>query len=271
MSEAPYVEVSGACAFVESAGVSQPVLCIHSAGQSGVQWRRTLRELPEKGYRVIVPDLPGHGRSDPAAGGPVTDLATYRQWCLALLEQLAAPGAFVIGCSIGGKIALDIATTASDSVAGVVAMAADAKNSRLSVKGLQRELEDAGAPSRTDRTYYGTLACVGRSVPAARAEHIAVMHRREDPIVTTSDLIGWTTHDLRDRLGRISCGVRLVVGEDDYWVDAEDAAWTARQIPGCRFELLERVGHYPMEELADFPDRLAGWLEELASSKEAAV
>lgn len=259
-----YLPFEDGLAFVESAGDGAPVLLLHSAGQSGVQWRRTLATLPGHGYRAIVVDLPGHGRSDPPATGPVRDLATYRDFCLDVLAHLVADHAFVVGCSIGGKIALDMAVHAPHRLRGVVAMSADAHNARLSVGGLLRSLEDAAAPSRTDRTYYGTLAAVGAAVPPERAERIAVLHRREDPLITTHDLVGWASHDLRGDLGSITCPVRLVVGEDDFWVDVADVRVAARDIPRCHVEVLAGVGHYPMEELEDFAARLASWLGELA-------
>jgi pimeloyl-ACP methyl ester carboxylesterase len=263
MIRSDYHRVDGTPAFVQQAGEGQPVLCLHTAGQSGVQWRDTIGDLAALGYRVVVPDLPGHGRSEPAPGGPVRDLGGYAGWCESLIRQLDLRRPYLVGCSIGGKIALDLAVRAGDELAGVVAMAADARNTAVSARGLERELEDAAAPSRTDRTHLGTLAVVGRSVPRQRAELIATMHRREDPAVTTSDLLGWATHDLRVALPTIGCPAHLVVGDDDLWLDPEQVRWAADRIPGARFTLLEGIGHYPMEEIEGFAALLAGWLAEL--------
>jgi pimeloyl-ACP methyl ester carboxylesterase len=263
---AEHREIDGAVGFAELSGDGIPLLCIHSAGQCGVQWREVLRELPAHGYRVIVPDLPGHGRSDNPRSGPVRDLREYAAWLAELLRRLEAERPLVVGCSIGGKIALELAADRAVAPRGVVAMAADARNRRLSAGGLERGLEDAASPSRADRTYLGTLACVGRDVPAGRAQAIAAMHRREDPVVSTLDLIGWTEHDLRPRLTRIACPVRLVAGEDDFWIDLDDVAWAAAQIPDCVYDPLPGVGHYPMEEIEGFPELLGGWLRELTAS-----
>ncbi|KAA9156580.1 alpha/beta hydrolase [Amycolatopsis acidicola] len=264
MIEASYVDIGGTLSYVEQCGAGQPVLCVHTAGQSGVQWRRTTEELAALGYRVIVPDLPGHGRSEPAPGGPVDDLGWYARWCVELIDVLRLSRPFVVGCSIGGKIALDVATRVGSRLAGTVAMAATAGPGRVSMNGLRRELEDIAAPSRTDRTYLGTLAVVGRAVPAERAELIATMHRREDPAVSTSDLLGWGSHDVRSGLADIGCPVHLVVGEDDLWLDPATVRATAEAVPDGRFTMLEGIGHYPMEELDGFPARLHGWLSEWA-------
>ncbi len=267
MIDATYLEIEGAAAYVERAGTGTPVLCLHTAGQSGVQWRDTTRRLTELGYEVVVPDLPGHGRSEPAPGGPVRDLGDYARWCRTLIERLGLHAPYVVGCSIGGKIALDLAARAGTALTGVVAMAADACNEHVSVRGLRRELEDSAAPSRSDRTYYGTLASVGTSVAASRAELIATMHRREDPAVSTCDLIGWATHDLRAELPAVACPAHLVVGQDDPWLDVAAVRAAAALIPGGRFTELAGIGHYPMEESETFADELHGWLCELAAAQ----
>lgn len=267
MIEARYLEIGGALSYVEIAGDGPAVLCVHTAGQSGVQWRRTTGELAELGYRVVVPDLPGHGRSEPAAGGPVDDLGVYAEWLRTLVDVLGLPRPYVVGCSIGGKIALDLAVRCGDELPGVVAMAAEAGNGSVKVSSLRRELEDVAAPSRTDRTHLGTLAVVGSSLTAERAELIAQMHRREDPAVSTSDLIGWGTHDLRVQLPSIACPVHLVAGEDDLWVDTAAVRSTASRIPGARCTVLPGIGHYPMEEIDGFAEVLHGWLGEFAGAQ----
>jgi pimeloyl-ACP methyl ester carboxylesterase len=279
MIEARYLEIDGALTFVEiarpddldtDASLDQlpTVLCLHTAGQSGVQWRHVAGGLAECGYRVLVPDLPGHGRSEPATGGPVTSLVTYADWLWRLLDALGVERPFVVGCSIGGKLTLELATRPDRPLAGGIAMAAETGPGRVSVTGLRRELEDVAGPSRGDRTYLGTLASVGDSVPADKAHRIALMHKREDPEISSSDLIGWGTHDVRNRLDQVSCGVHLVAGAQDPWVDADSVATAAAQFntarPGCaRFTLLDGIGHYPIEEIDSFAALVHRWLSEL--------
>lgn len=256
---ARYLEVGGVLTFVEDWGDGIPVVCVHTAGQSGVQYRHAAPELAARGYRVVVPDMPGHGRSEPHPDGPVTDLSSYAGWILEVCGALGLDRPLVVGCSIGGKITLDVASRAGTSIRGAVAMAASAQPGVLSVQGLRRELEDLAAPSRTDRTYFGTRAVVGRWVDAGRRDLIARMHCREDPAISTSDLIGWGTHDVREGLGRIAVPTYVVVGEDDRWISSELARATADAIPGADFTVLPGVGHYPMEEMDDFAEFVDAW------------
>lgn len=266
MIRATYLDVAGVLAYVEQAGAGRPVLCLHTAGQSGVQWRNAIAGLADAGYRVVVPDLPGHGRSEPSPGGPVDDLGSYAAWCATLIDTLGLQRPFVVGCSIGGKIALDLAVRRGERLAGAVVMAAEAGPGTVNLSGLRRELEDVAAPSRADRTHLGTLAVVGRAVRTERAELIARMHRREDPEVSTCDLIGWGTHDLREELASIACPVRLVAGSDDMWIDVASVRASAELIPGAECTVLDGIGHYPMEEMDDFVPVLHGWLTGLDST-----
>lgn len=259
---ATYLEIDGSLSFVEQWGSGQPVFCIHTAGQSGVQYREAAAGLAQLGYSVIVPDLPGHGRSEPAVGGPVTSLGDYAAWCIKVLERLGIERPVVIGCSIGGKIALDIAARMGDSIHSVIAMASNADRGHANMASLLRELEDISAPSRSDRTYHGTKAVVGDRVPEDRRELIARMHCREDPQVSTSDLIAWGRHDILDRLGDISAPAHLVAGSDDLWINAASVELAASKIPGARYSFLEGIGHYPMEEMDDFAAVADTWIRE---------
>ena len=267
MLSAHHVDIDGRIGFVQDAVPDRPngstLLLIHTAGQSGVQWRHSLHTLTELGYRLVVPDLPGHGHSEPAPGGAVIDLGWYASWLMKLVDLLRLDDPLVVGCSIGGKIAQDLATRHSSRLAGAISMCAEPGPGRGKLHALERELEDSAAPSRSDRTHLGTRAVVGRAVPEERAALIARMHCREDPIVSNSDLIGWCTHDVRDRLADISCPITFVAGEHDLWVNADAVEGAAAQIPGAAFVHLEGYGHYPMEEMDNFAQVLDRWVTDM--------
>lgn len=288
MIEARYLDIGGALGFVEivtpdrhgnnhrdtDPAALPAILCIHTAGQSGVQWRHVARSLANLGYRVIVPDLPGHGRSEPAPCGPVTSIVDYGDWLCSVLDALGIERPYVIGCSIGGKLTLELATRPERPLSGAIAMEAEAGPGRVNVNGLRRELEDVAGPARAERTYLGTLASVGRSVPEAKAHVVALMHKREDPEISSSDLIGWGTHDVRDRLDQVTAPLHVVAGRDDPWIVVDEIARVAEMVneiaPGrARFTALDGIGHYPMEEIDDFAALVDTWIGELKASVQA--
>ncbi len=265
MHSARYLEVAGQRAFVERwPGDRGTILCIHTAGQSGAQYRDAAPALAARGFEVLVVDLPGHGRSEPVEGGPVDDLGWYAQWCVELLDAWGAAPVWLLGCSIGGAIALDIAARSQARVRGVVALdpsgvlgGADGWVPRSPL------LEDSGSPSMRERTYLGTVEACGTAAPPARVEAIAQMHCREDWHVTVSDIHGAFTHDIQSSLPGISCPVYLAAGEDDYFVPSQRVRRIAELLPRAQFEVLAGTGHYPIEELSDFGARVEDWIRRL--------
>ena len=255
-------------AFVEDWGDidATPLLAVHTAGQSGVQYRHVAADLAALGYRVIVPDLPGHGRTEPAKNGPVTDLGEYAQFGLTVLDQLGIDKFVAVGCSIGGKITIDLAVRAGDRIIAAIAMAAGSRPGHVSLRGLTRELVDISTPSRSDRTYWGTRAVVGSAIDDDKRELIARMHCREDPIVSNSDLIGWGSHDVSEGLPGVTCPTVLVAGEDDLWIDSAAIRRDAESIPRGTFVQLPGIGHYPMEEMSDFAEAVDSWVRSADTS-----
>lgn len=117
------LDVAGKKIFVAETGDGPPVLLLHGGGPgaSGISnYHRNIAELAKE-YRVIVPDLPGYGRSTKGVDGadPFGYLAdTIR----ALLDQLGLEKAHLVGNSYGGACALRLALDTPDRVDRMVLM-----------------------------------------------------------------------------------------------------------------------------------------------------
>src|SRR5690348_13984264 len=102
----------------EDLGTGRPVLLIHGFTNYGLAWAPQLAPLVHAGYRVILPDLHGHGASAPATSlCTVADLAADM---VALLDHLAIGCAALCGLSLGGMIALQLTIERPDRVAAAV-------------------------------------------------------------------------------------------------------------------------------------------------------
>jgi pimeloyl-ACP methyl ester carboxylesterase len=266
---AHHLLVDGRVGFIQEVEPDHPngqcLVLLHTAGQSGVQWRNTLRPLSERGYRLVVPDLPGHGHSEPAANGPIYNLSEYATWLISVFDALKVVRPIVVGCSIGGKIAQELAVVEGSRLRAVISMCAEPGRGRADAQALERDLEDIAAASRTDRTHLGTRAVLGRKVSKERTALIARMHCREDPVVTTNDLIGWATHDITSKLPDVVCPATFVAGEDDLWASSSAIERASKLVPDGTYVLLEGCGHYPMEEMDRFAVELDGWIDEMIS------
>ena len=87
-------------------GHGEPLLLIHGLGGSGADWAFQVAAL-EKRFRVIVPDLPGSGHSPPPRGGYTIQGFAATLW--SLLDHLGVERTNIIGFSLGGAVALEMA------------------------------------------------------------------------------------------------------------------------------------------------------------------
>jgi pimeloyl-ACP methyl ester carboxylesterase len=87
-------------------GRGKPLLLIHGLGGSGADWAFQVAAL-EKRFRVIVPDLPGSGHSPPPRDGYTIQGFSATLW--ALLDHLGVETTDIVGFSLGGAVALEMA------------------------------------------------------------------------------------------------------------------------------------------------------------------
>jgi pimeloyl-ACP methyl ester carboxylesterase len=89
-----------------------PLLLVHGWAVSAYLWRHNIRPLAAAGYRVIAPDLPGHGLSDaPSAAGSYT-VEAFARYVLETLDACGVERAAVAGQSMGGKVVVRAALDA---------------------------------------------------------------------------------------------------------------------------------------------------------------
>ncbi len=106
----------------EVTGDGQPVILLHGFPDSGRLWRNQVPALAASGFEAIVPDLRGYGRSDKP--GEVADYSMHLlvQDVLAVLDDLGAPRAHVVGHDWGAAVAWALAANARDRVDHLVAL-----------------------------------------------------------------------------------------------------------------------------------------------------
>jgi len=93
-----------------------PVLLVHGWAVSAYLWRHNILPLARAGYRVLAPDLPGHGLSDaPSAPGSYT-LDAFARYVLETLDACGVARAAVAGQSMGGKVVVHAALQAPTRV-----------------------------------------------------------------------------------------------------------------------------------------------------------
>lgn len=103
MSKLKYLELYGDRVAYRDAGQGDVVLLIHGMAGSSRTWREVIPQLAKK-YRVVAPDLLGHGESGKPRGD--YSLGAFAVWLRDFLDELGITRATVVGTSLGGGIAM---------------------------------------------------------------------------------------------------------------------------------------------------------------------
>ena len=102
MSEVQYLNLHGDRVAYRDAGTGA-LLLIHGMAGSSATWREIFPQLSKK-YRVLAPDLLGHGQSAEPRGD--YSLGAFAVWLRDLLDELGITRATVVGHSLGGGVAM---------------------------------------------------------------------------------------------------------------------------------------------------------------------
>jgi pimeloyl-ACP methyl ester carboxylesterase len=246
MIETLEVEGLGSVAVtVSERGSGQPVLLLHGgAGPMSVgPWAELLART--RPLRVITPIHPGFMGTPRPEG--LTDVRGVARVYAALLERLGIERATVVGNSVGGWIAAELALAAPARVQRLVLIDA----AGIAVPG--HPVVDVFSISFAElsRLSYHDPARFAVDPSKLTPEQRALMGAN----MATLKLYGGDMMDpgLRQRLGAVTARTLVVWGEADRVVDPTYGRAFAEAIPGARFELVSQAGHLPQLEA---PERL---------------
>ena len=246
-----YALVQGHRLYYETAGEGADVVCIHTSGQSGLQWRFVLPYLAERGYRCTAVDLPGHGKSFAKDFRPLISIRAQARRSLGALPAERPSPSVMLGCSIGADIALDLGAQHPE-VRGVIACDGAAHNPPCPAGGVRLLMEDSTTRRRAIRP--STI----RSAPAARGPAGASAGSRLDGALARSKGAGERPCGLEctrppRRTGAVRCPVLLVRGEEDFLGTAPLMQATRRRLADAEYVELPGIGHFPHMESPELP------------------
>ena len=198
--------------------------------------------------RVIAPSHPGFGNSEqPKTFTTVDDLAYFY---LDLLEELDLKEVVLVGISFGGWIAAEIAVKSTARLSHLVL--ANAVGIKVGARDT-RDIVDMFAitESELNQLAYLDPKLAERNYKAMQEADVRVIARNRE----ASARYGWSPymHDpkLTGRLHRIRIPTLFLWGVADRILSEDYGRAYCAAIPGARFELIERAGHYPYIEAPD--------------------
>lgn len=259
--------------FVTEAGAGDPVVLLHGGGPgaTGVSnYSRNIDVLADR-FRVIVPDLPGYGRSSKGVdhADPFGDLAFAIR---GLLDELGLDKAHVVGNSYGGAAALRLALDRPDKVDRLILMGPGGVGTTRSLptRGLRALFDYYGGdgPTREKLATFVREYLVhdGSAVPeelidlryeaSIRPEVVAdpPLRRPSPSRVRTLRRLDFT----RDRrLARLRTPTLVIWGAHDKVNRPAGGRTLAHTMPDCDLYLAARAGHWVQWERPDLFNALA--------------
>jgi pimeloyl-ACP methyl ester carboxylesterase len=259
--------------YFEEAGQGIPLVCLHTAGSDNRQWRYLLADEEfTKSFRIIAFDMPWHGKSNPPTNwdGSEYQLTTarYTQTIRAFCSALDLDKPVVMGCSIGGRIVLNLAIDHASEFRALIG---------LEAADFQAPWYDTAWLNRPD--IHGGEVCaalvsglVAPQSPAEARMETLWAYKQGGPGVFKGDLYFYRVDgDLRGRTKAIDtsvCPLYLLTGEYDFSCMPEDTVRTASGIEGAEVTVMEQLGHFPMSENpAQFRRYIAPVLEKIQQQK----
>tara|TARA_R100000935_G_scaffold54244_1_gene82862 strand:+ start:13617 stop:14453 length:837 start_codon:yes stop_codon:yes gene_type:complete len=239
--------------YFEEAGQGRPVLCLHTAGADTRQWRHLMNDAEvTANHRMIAFDMPWHGKSLPPEGFETQEYLltteTYIETVLAVIDSLGLVQPILAGCSMGGRIALQLAALHPEKFGGFIAIeASDFQPAWYDIDWFHRPDGHGGEMG-------AALVSTNISPYAPEVErwNTLWMFMQSGPGVFRGDLSFYTQDDsLIGRLGDIDTArtpVHLIVGAYDLTCTPEDAKRTAAAITGATLSVMDELGHFPMSE-----------------------
>jgi pimeloyl-ACP methyl ester carboxylesterase len=231
--KAETVDVNGMKMYYEVSGKGEPLLLVHGFSSSGREtWTPFVAQLSAK-YRLVIPDLRGHGRSTNPS-----DEFTHRQCALdiyALLDHLGIRDFRAMGISSGGMALLHMATQQPDRVKAMVLIGAThSRKLQNQIRLTEDDLLDENGP-------WGGFKRL-RKVHLHGDEQIRKLCRDFVAIQKNPNDMKFTHHDLRE----VKAETLIIHGDRDAFFPVQVPFEMYRSIPRASLWIVPNGGHVPI-------------------------
>jgi pimeloyl-ACP methyl ester carboxylesterase len=264
------VVVDGIPIHFAEAGDGPALLLVHGVSASHHVWERTIPAFANR-WRVVAPDLPGHGRSGKPDAPYTADF--YAGVLRSLGSELGIDEAVVVGNSLGGQVAIELALSYPRWTRAVVLAAPPGSYGSL-MRGVGWTIGNvAGArvmraalPWALDLSFWDPLTAACETSHRALAERLAAEDFPGFARAVVRSVAGAMVTGVAP-LGQLSQPTLLVWGRQDRLVSLTESRRLLRDVPHARLAVLDRCGHLPMlERPGEFNHRLADFLREVEAA-----
>lgn len=240
-AQASYVSVDGCRTFLLRAGAGVPVLYLHG-GAGGGEWLPFQERLARE-FEVLAPEHPGYGKSEiPQWWDNVHDVAYFY---LDFLEQLNLRNVHLIGSSIGGWIAAEIAVRSVERIKTLTLIG----SAGIHLKGVPRPDTFMWTPEEAIRNLFFDARLADRALEQSKADD-AIDRHLKNRFATAR--LAWAPRaydpHLQKWLHRITIPTLIAWGKQDRLLPVVYAERFAQLISGSEVSVFDSCGHLPEVE-----------------------
>jgi pimeloyl-ACP methyl ester carboxylesterase len=258
--------------YVREEGTGDPALLLHGLGGDHTIWDYQVPTLA-KTYRVLAPDLRGHGRSPLPTGARYT-FEEFEGDVRKLLDDRKTGAVHLVGLSGGGLLALRLLLDDPSRVRSVAlfgAMGHMDNHTRAVGQNWAETLRDEGPAAYSRRLAMDLFAPDWLEGHMDLAERIAKSQEERNPQGVVQWALAMKDYDVRSRLGRIRTPTLILHGLDDNVVDPSHARLLRQAIPGSEVRLFPNTGHLiPIERPDETAQILVDWFAKNSARPVAA-
>ena len=255
-----YFEHEGCSLHYEEYGHGTPLLLVHGLGSSTLDWEMQIPALSAH-YRVIVPDIRGHGRSDKPRER--YSIAGFSADLLALIEHLNLGPVHYVGLSMGGMIGFQLAVDQPQVLKSLTIV-----NSAPQVKLRTRD-DYWQWFKRWSLMRLLSLETIGKALgsklfpkpeQADLRQKMAERWAKNDKrayLASFDAIVGW---GVQERLSRVSCPTLVISADRDYTPVALKETYV-KQLPDARLVVIDDSRHAtPLDQPERFNHTLLDFL-----------
>jgi pimeloyl-ACP methyl ester carboxylesterase len=207
------------------------VVCLHGSGADGIVWSYQLSRLSSR-YRVIVPDLPGHGRSE---GQPLDSPDAYAAWLENFCRALNLTSFFIMGHSFGGAIAQEYTRRYPHKIRGMVLVGTGI---RFVLSCAYRELcERTASPA--------DVTSVSAMLPESFKKGYELLLGQSNAALH-ADLFAAARFDSSAWVESLRVPALVIWGSNDEITPRELPEELATKLPVAHFHIIQGAGHVVM-------------------------
>jgi pimeloyl-ACP methyl ester carboxylesterase len=240
---------------IDKHGAGPPLVLLHGLGSTHADWDLVAPSFAGE-REVWLPDMRGHGES-PRPAGEYT-VPQHAADVAAALDKAGVKNTAVVGLSMGGMIALQLAVDRPDLVGALVVVNSGPSMRRKTVGDhaaifVRLALLSLFGPARFGRMIAKRL--FPRPEQQVLRDELADRLGKNPRDVYLRQTRGLLSFDVDDRIGAIRCPTLAIASDHDYTPIDAKREWAAR-IPGARLEVLANSGHAATVDAAPALTRL---------------